>query len=197
MLYLLSPELFPHPFFAALFTVASLGIVAVELRIFLKKSIPGAEHKDKSSLFVVLGGVAAFIFLLWYFSYARIGIIHSALASYIGFGMLFSGFFIRQWAIQTLDDYFTPIVSLQYDHVLIDGGPYRFVRHPAYTGLMLELAGAALAARNGAALAAVFVCVVPSLLYRVWVEEKALREKFEDAYRSYQRKTKRFIPYIL
>lgn len=196
MLLLAPPHIFSHPFLAVFYTVAVVGIIIFELFIFRKTPVQDAAHHDRGSFWGVLGGVVASLAAIIYFSWSGIGQLTASWVSYTGFGMLFFGFFVRQWAIVTLDKYFTPVVALHYDHVLITDGPYRHLRHPGYAGLMLELVGAATAVLNIAALAAVIVCMVPCLWYRVRVEERLLQTKFGDAYRAYRQKTKKFIPYI-
>jgi protein-S-isoprenylcysteine O-methyltransferase Ste14 len=81
------------------------------------------------------------------------------------------------------------------DQHVVDTGPYRWIRHPSYTGSLLTIAGFLLCATNWAALAGV-VPVLVGLLYRIRVEEQALSEELGDAYRSYASRTKRLIPFV-
>ena len=70
------------------------------------------------------------------------------------------GLLVRQWAIFTLGRYFTPDVRVHAHQVVVDRGPYRWVRHPSYTGLVLFHVGLGLALTNWAALA--LIAVVPT-----------------------------------
>jgi len=98
------------------------------------------------------------------------------------------------WARVHLGHNWSGTVTLKDDHALIGTGPYRRVRHPIYSGVLLALAGTVLAVgewRGVVALAIVFVAV----LRRVRVEEQHLRATFPD-YDQYRRETAALIPFI-
>ena len=76
----------------------------------------------------------------------------------------------------------------------VSTGPYRWVRHPSYSGLFLIVTGCGLAAGNWLALAVCAVLPLPALLWRIHVEEAELTRVLDDRYRAYQAQTKRLIP---
>jgi protein-S-isoprenylcysteine O-methyltransferase Ste14 len=192
--YLIIPlEHFPNAWTALAFTILFVAILPIELRIFSRSRLRGGERRDRASLLYVLTAVALSIAAIITLPYLGIGRIPVAV-SYFGFVMLLSGFFLRQWSIRTLGKFFMPVVSLLEDHTLITTGPYRVIRHPAYTGLLLELVGASLAVANIVACIIAFVFLIPTLLYRILIEEEVLIEKFGDTYRAYQRRAKKLIP---
>ena len=78
---------------------------------------------------------------------------------------------------------------------LVTSGPYRFVRHPIYSGVLLLLAGAVVAHHDAAALAAAAVAVA-ALAVRIISEERQVAARYPD-YVDYARRTRRFIPWIL
>ncbi|MFI5283414.1 MAG: methyltransferase family protein [Candidatus Dormibacterales bacterium] len=79
---------------------------------------------------------------------------------------------------------------------VVHSGPYRFVRHPSYTAILIMLLGVGLELANWASLAVLLAGGLMGLLYRVRVEEHALIEALGEPYSGYVRHTKRFIPFI-
>jgi protein-S-isoprenylcysteine O-methyltransferase Ste14 len=73
-------------------------------------------------------------------------------------------------------------------------GPYRWVRHPSYTGLLLIAAGIGLAAGTWPGLVVCLVLPAAAMLLRIRVEEAALTRVLGDPYRAYQSRAKRLIP---
>ena len=96
-----------------------------------------------------------------------------------------------------LGRFFSVDVAIAQDHQVVDTGPYRVVRHPSYTGLLLQCAGLGLALGTVLSL---FLIVVPTFLvlfYRIQVEEKALLTNLGESYAAYIQRTKRLLPGIL
>ncbi len=108
-----------------------------------------------------------------------------------------SGFILRQWSIQVLGKLFTPVISIQEGHQLIIKGPYKYVRHPSYSGLLTELLGTSLAVSNWICFILVFCFILPPLIYRIKVEEKELVKKFGRDYIAYKERTKMLIPWVI
>ena len=82
------------------------------------------------------------------------------------------------------------------DHQVVDTGPYRWVRHPSYSGLLLQFAGLALTFGSVPSVAVVLVPTFLALLYRIKVEEAALRTHLGARYEVYMQKTKRLVPLV-
>ena len=106
------------------------------------------------------------------------------------------GVAFRTYSIVYLGRLFTPNVAIASDHHLIDSGPYRFIRHPTYTGLLMIVFGVALSFTNWGSLLIIFVPVLFCLLWRIHIEEKVLAEAFGPEYSGYMRRTKRLIPFV-
>jgi protein-S-isoprenylcysteine O-methyltransferase len=83
---------------------------------------------------------------------------------------------IRWAAILTLGRFFTVDVAVHPGHRVIDRGPYRHVRHPSYSGLLLALLGVGLSLGDGAALLVLLGPCLAGLWWRISEEEKALRK---------------------
>ena len=77
---------------------------------------------------------------------------------------------------------------------MVERGPYRWVRHPAYTGVLLLAAGYGLAMGNWLALLITVAVPAVAMLRRIGVEETALTETLGQPYRIYRTHTKRLVP---
>ena len=111
-------------------------------------------------------------------------------------GLFVAGLAVRWWAIVTLGRFFTVDVVVEKDHELVERGPFRWVRHPSYTGVLLAFVGWALTLGNWVAMAVVLVPIFVAFVRRMNVEEKALHRALGDRYVAYIRRTKRLIPGI-
>ncbi|MBN1202080.1 MAG: isoprenylcysteine carboxylmethyltransferase family protein [Anaerolineae bacterium] len=114
---------------------------------------------------------------------------------YLGLGMLALGFVTMHWAEVSLDRQFSIEVTIQENHKLVTGGPYRYLRHPRYLGIIIFTAGIALIYRSWAALilAAMLTLV---LVWRIHAEEKLLHETFGADWEDYSRRSWRIIPFV-
>jgi protein-S-isoprenylcysteine O-methyltransferase Ste14 len=112
----------------------------------------------------------------------------------VAFGILILGLVIRAVAIFTLGRAFSANVALRPGQQLQRSRLYAFVRHPSYLGLELIFLAFALHSRTWACFAVVFVPTTLAVLYRIHVEEIALRQAFGADYEDYSRTTKRLIP---
>jgi protein-S-isoprenylcysteine O-methyltransferase len=104
------------------------------------------------------------------------------------------GLLLRWWSIRHLGRFFTVDVAIAHDHRVVDDGPYRFVRHPSYSGLLLEYAGIGLALRSVPGWLVMMLPIVVVLLHRVRIEEAALASALGEPYLAYMRRTKRLVP---
>ncbi len=185
-------ENFPNPLTATVFSVLAILVILVELRIMARMHSDLA--KDRMSFGVVmLVGIVLPLALTYTLATLGIGRLPTWV-SYIGIAVVVLGFILRQYAIHTLGKFFVPVVTVRKEQRIIQEGPYRYVRHPSYTGLLLELVGAGLAVSNWLAAIVTLVLAIAALSYRIAVEERALREHFGKKYEDYQAKTKKLIP---
>jgi protein-S-isoprenylcysteine O-methyltransferase Ste14 len=107
-----------------------------------------------------------------------------------------AGLILRFWAVLTLGRFFKITVSIQEGHRVIRSGPYRLLRHPSYSGVLLALLGLSLALGTWLGLLAVIVLPLIGVLIRIRVEEAALIDALGSDYVSYAEKTRRLIPGI-
>lgn len=115
--------------------------------------------------------------------------------SWTGVALTALGVAVAFWARFTLGRNWSGTVTVKEDHELIVRGPYRFVRHPIYTGFSLAALGSALAADRVRGFLAVILIV---LAWRLkWaVEERFMLEEFGDRYAEYRRRVSALIPGI-
>jgi protein-S-isoprenylcysteine O-methyltransferase Ste14 len=119
-----------------------------------------------------------------------------AAAFAVGMVILVAGLVLRGWSIMTLGEYFTGAVAVSADQPVVTVGPYRVLRHPSYTGLLLALAGLGLTAANWVSFAGVVVLPLAAMLWRIHAEERALLATLGDRYRAYAAQHKRLIPLV-
>jgi protein-S-isoprenylcysteine O-methyltransferase Ste14 len=114
----------------------------------------------------------------------------------VGIALMWFGIALRQWSVLALGRYFTVAVRVVEDQRVVDSGPYRWVRHPSYTGLLLSLVG--LGAALGSWLSLVSLAVLPTvgLVVRIRVEESALLAAIGEPYRRYAERRRRLVPGI-
>ncbi|HVG31234.1 MAG TPA: isoprenylcysteine carboxylmethyltransferase family protein [Pyrinomonadaceae bacterium] len=110
--------------------------------------------------------------------------------------LMLAGLALRWAAIRTLGQYFERVINIQPGHEIVRRGLYRRVRHPSYTGALVAHFGFGLAFADWLTLAASFLPMLAAVLYRVRVEEDALRQKFGAEYELYSAHTKRLLPGI-
>lgn len=113
-----------------------------------------------------------------------------------GLLVLWAGIGLRLSAMSTLGRYFTFTVQSSADQPVVSTGPYRFVRHPGYTGVLLAMVGLGLLLANWLAVVALAVVVAAGMTYRISVEERALVATLGQPYEDYRSTRSRLIPYV-
>ncbi|HMP17383.1 MAG TPA: isoprenylcysteine carboxylmethyltransferase family protein [Gemmatales bacterium] len=112
------------------------------------------------------------------------------------FTVLLAGILLRWWAIHVLGKFFTVNVAVQTGHRVINSGPYFVLRHPSYTGLLLEIFAVALAYQNVISIAVIMIPATFILLRRIRHEERVLKRALGTAYREYLLKTYTLVPFL-
>jgi protein-S-isoprenylcysteine O-methyltransferase Ste14 len=106
-----------------------------------------------------------------------------------------AGVVLRQWAIRTLGPYFVCRVLVQPGQTVVSSGPYRWLRHPSYTGLWLEMVGVGLSTGNAASVATCTVMPLIAITTRISREERELIANL-PGYREYIQGRPRLVPRI-
>jgi len=116
---------------------------------------------------------------------------------YPGIFLMLLGVVVRQWAIAVLGRFFSLTVRVAEDHRVVVKGPYRLVRHPSYTGVLITFIGLALAVQSSGALLVLLAVFGVSYGYRMRVEERVLLSALGQDYAEYMKRTKRLIPFLI
>ncbi|HKO48896.1 MAG TPA: isoprenylcysteine carboxylmethyltransferase family protein [Polyangiaceae bacterium] len=111
-----------------------------------------------------------------------------------GWTLALCSFWLRRRAIRALGKMWSLHVEIRAQHQLVMSGPYRWMRHPAYSSMVLELASFSLLLQSIYSSILVALLFVPTLLLRIKIEETALREQVAG-YSEYQRCTPALLPY--
>jgi protein-S-isoprenylcysteine O-methyltransferase Ste14 len=178
-----------------------LGVfVVLEQRIRLKSRVNRqGSRDDRGSLLVVIvavgAGVAGAFVVASDVQSAAIGDARWPIFV-LGIALMCAGIALRQWAVTLLGRFFTVDIRVHPDQTVVERGPYRRLRHPAYTGLIVTLAGIGLALGNWAALVVLIVVPTVGLVIRIRVEERALLAGLGEPYRRFAATRARLIPGI-
>lgn len=112
----------------------------------------------------------------------------------VGVLLMAAGIVLRQWSVALLGRYFTTDVRLHEGQTVVDTGPYRWLRHPSYTGMLLTFLGIGLALGNWASVLALVVLPTIGLVVRIRFEERVLLEGLGEPYRRFAESRARLIP---
>ena len=195
----------PLPFsrggiYAAIFWTAYAVWVGSETIASLKKrSGNSSQRRDHGSkrLLITLIWVGVFLDFMLSFQFPGAAIPGPRVAIfYGGIFLMVAGFALRWYSMSILGRFFTFDVAIQRGHTVIEAGPYRYIRHPSYSGAILTIIGFGLALENWAGLVALLVCVGIGYGYRISVEETALAGALGEEYLAYVRRTRRLVPLV-
>jgi protein-S-isoprenylcysteine O-methyltransferase Ste14 len=112
---------------------------------------------------------------------------------WLGVALLAAGGALRLWPVAVLGWRFSGLVAIQPGHELVTMGPYRYIRHPSYLGLLISALGWGLAF-NTAVGVLLALANIPPLVARMNAEERLLSSEFGAAYEIYRAHTSRLIP---
>ena len=172
---------------------------SVDIRTF-KRLRAGARRQDKGShavltclvvLGILLGTLLAFKVPATAITSAR------TFLFWLGILLINAGVALRFYAIHVLGAFFTTTVAVAPEQTVIEAGPYRLIRHPSYTGLLITLLGYGLSLTNWLSLLVLMGCALIGFSYRIHIEEHVLKAQLGQQYQEYMRRTKRLIPFVL
>ena len=176
-----------------------LGLIYLVSELLLtitRRSRSTGVRQDRSTLrilwIVISCSVFAAGFVSRYFPSAELD--HVGFWRSAGTLLLVAGIALRWWAIIVLGRFFTVDVQIAPDHELVERGPFRFIRHPSYSGVLLAFIGLGLSFANWLALLVLLVPITAAFLHRIKVEEQALSDALGPQYRAYLQRTKRLVP---
>ena len=153
-----------------------------------------AAATDRNSTRLVIGAYVALVALSLVLTSPGHIATNSTLA-WIATGLGAVGLALRAWAMQHLGGYYSRTLHAQPDQPVVDDGPYRWIRHPGYTGSILAWAGSRLAL-NWIVAAITLAVLLAVYAYRITTEEELLTDEIGQPYRDYQARTWKLIPPI-
>jgi protein-S-isoprenylcysteine O-methyltransferase Ste14 len=175
-------------------TLAGWAVFELALRVRERLAGKGSVARDRGTRALIAVTLGAAIALAVVTASRSTGPRIAGPYRSLGVIVVWLGLAIRVWAIAALGHAFRTTVEVDSGQAVVSTGPYRWVRHPSYSGLLLIMSGCGLAAGNWLALAVCALLPLPAVLRRIQVEEAELTRVLGDRYRAYQAQTKRLIP---
>jgi protein-S-isoprenylcysteine O-methyltransferase len=161
-----------------------------------RRSCGTGTRDDRSTLrliwIIIVCSVVAAVFVALRVPSARVG--NAGFCQAAGALLFAAGIALRWWAIVVLGRFFTVDVQIARDHELVAHGPFRIIRHPSYTGILLAFAGLGLSLANWLALLVLLVPIFAAFIHRMNVEEEALTLALGERYVAYKGRTSRLVP---
>jgi protein-S-isoprenylcysteine O-methyltransferase Ste14 len=193
---------FSHPARLILFGVTiTVNILTMLFRDklnieFLKK---GEKENPKEKLVVALPTLVGFLIMfIAPYSDSRDFLVMGGgdILRYFGLILFLVGYIFMIWAPFHLGKQFSWLVTVQEEHELVTDGPYRYMRHPRYSGIIFWVFGVALIFLSIPALV-LAVLMSALMLLRIPKEERVLHEEFGEEWKEYcKRATKKVIPFV-
>jgi protein-S-isoprenylcysteine O-methyltransferase Ste14 len=184
---------FSNPARTALVVVTlALGVAS----LFVDGNLSPGLREDRSNrwviaAFLIIGLLAAY--LPAWADRENVWKLDGDAVRWLGVALLAAGGALRLWPVAVLGWRFSGLVAIQPGHELVTTGPYRYIRHPSYLGLLISALGWGLAF-NTAAGVVLALANIPPLVARMNAEERLLSSEFGAAYEAYRARTARLIP---
>jgi protein-S-isoprenylcysteine O-methyltransferase Ste14 len=174
--------------------MVAFALTEVWIRVRTRRGTPSRDDRG-SRLVIALGiglGVALAILVAAHWPG---GTLPAPWAWFVaGFVVTAAGVALRIWAVVSLGRFFTTQVRVSTDQSVVSAGPYRWVRHPSYSALLLEVAGLGLAQTDWLSILLAAGLPLPALVWRIRIEESALRTGLGAAYDEYAEGRNRLVP---
>lgn len=180
------------------------ALVALTTELFALSSValfscgnlsPGVREDRANRWVIVAFGLIGLLaaYLPAYADRTGFWILDGDAVRWLGVALFAAGGALRTWPVFVLGSRFSGLVAIQPGHKLVTSGVYGVIRHPSYSGLLVNSVGWALAFRSGFGLL-LTALLIPPLLARIHAEERLLRTYFRGEYDAYCSRTSRLIP---
>lgn len=187
--------------------IISIGVL-FSVRLYFHKKAGTLEEKTVSDNEGLLLGFLRILFIIPFFlSIFLFMLIPEMLYSFslnfdfssriIGLFSVYFGVIIILWTNISLDRNFSTTLVVRADHKLITKGPYKYIRHPMYSGITFWIVGMLFVSDNWFFLIILPIYITLIMGFRMIKEEKMLESKFGVEYENYKKRTKRFIPLVI
>jgi protein-S-isoprenylcysteine O-methyltransferase len=192
-------RLSPFPSYPFMLVFLALGVAWAASELFLGRFGvgTGSRASDRWSATVIALSIAAGATIANIEIRLGLAPIEVTWVRWFGLVVMAGGLALRVFAILWLGPMFTRVVQIVPGHRLVTTGPYRFVRHPSYTGMLLIFAGIGLALGSWLSLVALVVFPALGIAYRIRVEERTLLSAFGEEYKGYMERVRRLVPFLL
>ena len=180
-----------------LFSVSCIAWILLEVWIFYRER--GNVRKDTDNNTRLINLFAVIIAIVIGNIFANVNLLAMGGANtrfLIGTIVIWLGWALRFWSVQTLGKFFRTTVMIQKKHVVIESGPYRILRHPSYAGGLMLVTGVGIGMGNWIGLALMEIIAFAGFNIRIALEEKTLVHSLGREYQDYMKHTKKLIPFI-
>lgn len=189
-----SPGVAAAELLALTWLVAELTVRLRAVSRFGPSNPSGSVFRDRGSFWAILLLAWSGVVAAYYLAAAGRGPFLPPLAWVAGVVVGGAGIALRAWAIDVLGRYFAVVVRIVPDHRIVRTGPYRWLRHPSYTGAFVAILGIVIALGSVLGIIVGVLTALAAFVYRIHVEEDALRARFGEEYVAYARETSRLFP---
>jgi protein-S-isoprenylcysteine O-methyltransferase Ste14 len=175
-------------------TLAAWALLEVSVRVRERIQGQGGHARDRFTRVLIALSLAAAIALALFLRQRAPALRVPTRAA--GLVVMWLGLALRVWAIAALGRAFRTTIEVDAEQTVVSSGPYRWVRHPSYTGLLLLVAGFGLSTGNWLSFAVCVLLPLPALVRRIHFEELELTRVLGEAYRTYASGRARLIPKV-
>jgi protein-S-isoprenylcysteine O-methyltransferase Ste14 len=183
-------SLFPSVTEAVVFWAVFVAFLAsVVSWIARNRQARGERRRDLFLLIFVVAIIAIIV------GYARIGPLPHWVF-FLGEPLFIAGLLFTLSSYMRLGRNLSPFPEVFADHEIIDTGPYRYIRHPGYLGILIASVGLGLAMRSWVSLLILLAGSIMLLMLRIRLEEQHMAHGLGQRYTEYMARTKRLIPFL-
>lgn len=184
----------------AVYAAGTVIVAYIRGKTFWETQISGnirqSERSDRSFWMITVSMMAVFYLSPLEHIYFASQLPRTIWMEYSGVGLFSFGSGMFVWARRTLGVNYSGHLSVKEGQQLVQSGPYRAIRHPAYAGYLLMALGIALGYSSLVGIASTLFALLPCMIYRIHIEDRLLAEHFGKQFDQYCRKTQRLIPGI-
>ena len=190
-------------------TPGMLLAIMLACELFLMRSRLSGDRErtaDRGSLRLLFAIIFGSIVLAWlagrlvpqarFDALLALGPLALQILRWSGLALFVAGLALRWYSMAWLGRLFTYDVAIAANHRVVDTGPYRLIRHPAYTGSLLSFVGLGVHGGNALSLALLLAPIALAFLHRIAIEESALEAALGSRYVDYVARTRRLIPFV-
>ncbi len=198
--YFIGPDgVFPSPLAAAVFTAVMAFYMLWESRFKTRAPRDAATREGRRTFQIHFLAVPISLLAPIACGFLKLGVIRGEwreLIVWLGLALMIGGRVLRLWAQMHMGHLFVGELAVQKGHRVVQTGPYRWIRHPAYVGGTASAVGIGLALSTWLGTLVAFAVLVAAYIVRIPREEALLVQELGDEYRRYMARTKRFVPFL-